>query len=66
MLAYILSDLKMVTSDCLGHKFTFFHAQVDITVELPIFIQMCQCEERVYPMASNPGPGELEYAGFRC
>ena len=25
-----------------------------------IFIKMCQCEETVYPMASNPGPGELQ------
>ena len=65
LLAFILSDLKMVTSNCLGHKFNWevsysFHAQVDITVELPIYIKMCQCEETVYAMASNPGLGVLQ------
>ena len=39
----------------------FFHAQVDITVELPIYIKMCQCDEtKHYTMGSNPCPGELQ------
>ena len=57
----------MVTSDCFGHNTfnwkvsLFFHAQVDITVELPIYIKMCQCvETERNTMGSNPCPGELQ------
>ena len=35
----------------------FFHAQVDITVELAIYIKMCQCEETERnTMGSNHRP----------
>ena len=67
IIAYILSDLKMVTSDCLGHdKFKW---------EVLMFIFLCSgwhycgiahlyknlpVEETVSPIASNPGPGELQ------
>ena len=60
-----INGYLFLSSSCLRHNTfnwkvnTFCHAQDDITVELPIDIKMCQCEE-CNTMGSNPRPGELQ------